>query len=84
MKNNSFAHWHLHSEKSLLDGYGSAKAYIKKAKELGFNYIACTDHGAIDNLIQWQKECDKQGILTQEEYDALHPVEEPEKEIWLT
>ena len=58
----SFCHLHLHSEKSTLDGYGSSVKYIARAKELGFNYIACTDHGNINGLLQWQKECDKQGI----------------------
>ena len=62
MHNSNFVHLHLHSEKSYLDGYGSSAKYIKKAKELGFHYIACTDHGAVDNLLQWEKECDKQGI----------------------
>ena len=62
MTNNSFAHLHLHNEYSYLDGYGSAKKYIVKAKELGFNYIALTNHGNIDGLLQWQKECDKQNI----------------------
>jgi DNA polymerase-3 subunit alpha len=59
---NKFCHLHLHNEYSYLDGYGSAKKYIAKAKELGFNYIGLTNHGNIDGLLQWQKECDKQGI----------------------
>lgn len=62
MQNNKFCHLHLHNEYSYLDGYGSAKKYISKAKELGFNYLALTNHGNIDGLLQWQKECDKQSI----------------------
>lgn len=58
----NFAHLHIHNEYSYLDGYGSAKKYIAKAKELGQNYICLTNHGNIDGLLQWQKECDKQGI----------------------
>ena len=57
-----FCHLHVHTEHSLLDGYGSAKQYIAKAKDLGFKYIACTDHGNQDGLIKFQKEADKQGI----------------------
>lgn len=62
MNNKNFVHLHVHSEYSYLDGYGSAKKHISKAKELGFNYIALTNHGNIDGLLQWQRECDKQGI----------------------
>jgi len=58
----NFCHLHLHSDKSILDGFGSAEAYCKRAKELGFEYLACTDHGNVDGLIQFQKECDKQNI----------------------
>lgn len=47
---------------SYLDGYGSAKSYIKRAKELGFEYIGLTNHGNVDGLLEWQKECDKQDI----------------------
>ena len=57
-----FCHLHLHDQYSYLDGYGSAKKYIAKAKELGFNYISLTNHGNCDGLLQWQKECDKQDI----------------------
>ena len=57
-----FCHLHVHTEHSLLDGYGSAKQYIFKAKELGFKYIACTDHGSQDGLIKFQKEAEKQGL----------------------
>lgn len=59
---SGFCHLHLHTEHSLLDGYGSAKQYITRAKEIGFEYIACTDHGSQDGLIKFQKEADKQGI----------------------
>ena len=65
MNNSSFVHLHVHNEYSYLDGYGSTKAYITKAKELGHNYLALTNHGNLDGLLQWQKECDRQG---------LHPI----------
>ncbi len=62
MMNNQFCHLHVHNEYSYLDGYGSAKAYISKAKKLGFKYIALTNHGNIDGLLQWQQQCDTVGI----------------------
>ncbi|MBU0847513.1 DNA polymerase III subunit alpha [Patescibacteria group bacterium] len=57
-----FCHLHVHTENSLLDGYGSAVQYLAKAKELEFRYLACTDHGNQDGLIKFQKEAEKQGI----------------------
>ena len=62
MENENFVHLHLHDQYSTLDGYGSAKQYITRAKEIGFKYIALTNHGNIDGLIKFQKECDKQEI----------------------
>lgn len=62
MVKQNFCHLHVHNEYSLLDGYGTAKQYVTKAKELGFEYLALTNHGNIDGLIKFQKECDKQGI----------------------
>jgi len=62
MLNKTFAHLHVHNEYSQLDGFGTAKNYVAKAKELGFEYLALTNHGNIDGLLNWQRECDKQGI----------------------
>ena len=55
-------HLHLHSQSSYLDGFGSAKNYTKRAAELGFEYLAVTDHGNIDAAIDWQEECEKEKI----------------------
>src|SRR3990167_3754930 len=65
MNNNEFCHLHVHNEYSLLDGYGTAEAYVKRAKNLGFDYLALTNHANIDGLIQFQKACNK---------FQLHPV----------
>jgi DNA polymerase-3 subunit alpha len=58
----NFCHLHLHTEHSLLDGCGSAKQYLSRAKELGFEYLACTDHANIDGAIKFQSEAKKMGI----------------------
>lgn len=63
MNNETFCHLHLHTEYSLLDGFGKAEQYIARAKELGFKYIACTDHGNIDGLIKFQKCCENNDII---------------------
>ena len=57
MKNNEYAHLHLHTEFSALDGFGSASAYAKEAADLGFEYLAITDHGNVDGTIDFQKQC---------------------------
>jgi len=58
----NFCHLHIHNEYSQLDGVGTAESYIKRAKELGQKYIGLTNHGNVDGIIEWQKECDRQGV----------------------
>jgi len=62
LKNNKFCHLHLHGEHSYLDGMGTSKRYVERAKELKFTHLALTNHGNIDGLIQFQKTCDDAGI----------------------
>ena len=62
MSNKNFTHLHLHSQYSILDGYGSADQYASKAKELGFDSLAQTDHSSVDGIIEFQNACDKYGI----------------------
>lgn len=58
----NFGHLHLHTEHSYLDGFGTPEQYAQTAKDMGFNYLACTDHGNIDGLIKFQKACKKVDI----------------------
>ena len=57
MNKSDFCHLHVHSIYSQLDGMGKIEDYVSKAKKLGHKYLACTDHGNIDGLIKFQKEC---------------------------
>uniref|UniRef100_A0A6M3INV2 Putative DNA polymerase n=1 Tax=viral metagenome TaxID=1070528 RepID=A0A6M3INV2_9ZZZZ len=57
-----FVNLHNHSQFSLLDGLATAKDYATRAKELGQWAIACTDHGSVDGLLRFQKECEKAGV----------------------
>lgn len=59
---NGFTHLHVHSEYSLLDGACRIKDMIKRAKELGQNSIAITDHGSMYGVIEFYKEAKKNGI----------------------
>lgn len=58
----SFTHLHLHTEYSLLDGAASIKKAVARAKELGMDSLAITDHGAMFGVVDFYKECKKQGI----------------------
>ncbi len=57
-----FAHLHTHTEYSLLDGASRISDLISRAKELGMEYIAITDHGAMYGVVDFYKEAQKQGI----------------------
>ena len=57
-----FAHLHLHSEYSLLDGACRVKELVAAVKELGQEAVAITDHGAMYGAVDFYKEAKKQGI----------------------
>lgn len=57
-----FTHLHLHTEYSLLDGSGKVKKIISRAKELGMDSIAITDHGVMYGCVNFYKEAVEQGI----------------------
>ena len=58
----SFAHLHVHTEYSLLDGSNKIKEYVARVKELGMNSAAITDHGVMYGVIDFYREAKKQGI----------------------
>ena len=58
----SFAHLHVHTEFSLLDGSNKIKEYVSRVKELGMNSAAITDHGVMYGVIDFYREAKKQGI----------------------
>lgn len=57
-----FSHLHVHNEYSLLDGVGKARDYVKRAKDLGQEAIALTNHANIDGILDFQKETKRAGI----------------------
>ncbi len=57
-----FVHLHVHSEYSLLDGACRIPAMIARAKALGQEAIAITDHGAMYGVIDFYKEAKAQGV----------------------
>ncbi len=50
-----FAHLHLHTEYSLLDGMGRSKEYAARALDLGIKHIAVTDHGVMYGAMEWYR-----------------------------
>ena len=53
---SKFVHLHIHSEFSLLDGANRIKDLPKRAKELGMDAIALTDHGVMYGAIDFYKD----------------------------
>ena len=58
----SFVHLHVHSAYSVLDGFGSPSALVKRAKELGMPAIALTDHGTMFGTLDFFKAATAEGI----------------------
>jgi len=58
----SYVNLHCHSHYSLLDGLGSPKKIVERAKELSMPAIAITDHGNMYGAIEMYKEAKEAGI----------------------
>lgn len=58
----NFTHLHVHTEYSLLDGSGKIKEMVARAKELGMDSLAITDHGVMFGVIDFYKACLAEGI----------------------
>jgi DNA polymerase-3 subunit alpha len=69
MKKN-YAHLHLHTDYSMLDGKGQIASdhgkdrigYVDRAKKLGFSHLSITDHGNIAGTYEFYMECRDAGI----------------------
>ncbi len=59
---SNFVHLHIHSEFSLLDGANRIKDLPVRAKELGMDAMAITDHGVMFGAIDFYKACKANGI----------------------
>ncbi len=58
----SFAHLHVHTEYSLLDGSNKIKECIARVKELGMDSVAITDHGVMFGVIDFYRAAKAAGI----------------------
>ncbi|HVX30764.1 MAG TPA: PHP domain-containing protein, partial [Nitrolancea sp.] len=77
-----FAHLHLHTEFSLLDGMGRINDYMTRAREYGMQHLAVTDHGVMYGVVDWYKAAranDLHPILGIEAYLAPNSISERDK-----
>ena len=49
----AFAHLHVHTEYSLLDGSYKIQEYVARVKEIGITAPAITDHGDMYRVIDF-------------------------------
>jgi DNA polymerase-3 subunit alpha len=59
---SSFTHLHVHTEYSLLDGFSKIKKLATRAKEMGMDSLAITDHGTMFGVIEFYMTCKEVGI----------------------
>jgi DNA polymerase-3 subunit alpha len=58
----TFTHLHVHTHYSLLDGANKIPELVKRAKALGMDSLAITDHGCMFGVVEFFNECKKEGI----------------------
>ena len=58
----AFTHLHVHTEYSLLDGSSKISELLPRAKELGMDSLAITDHGVMYGVIDFYKKAKEVGI----------------------
>src|SRR3989344_4456014 len=59
---SKFVHLHVHSHYSLLDGLSKIDDLVNRAKEMGMESLALTDHGVLYGAIEFYKKAKKAGI----------------------
>ncbi|NWF62821.1 MAG: DNA polymerase III subunit alpha [Chloroflexi bacterium] len=58
----SFAHLHVHTEYSLLDGFSNIKNLVQRVKEMNMDSVAITDHGTMFGVIDFYKAAKAEGV----------------------
>ncbi len=81
----AFAHLHLHTEYSLLDGACRIEKMLDRVKSLGQTAVAMTDHGVMFGTIDFYKAAKKKGIkpiigcevyvAKRTRFDKVHPTD---------
>ncbi len=79
-----FTHLHVHSHLSLLDGLSQIDPLLNRAKELGFEALALTDHGVMYGAIEFYTkalERDIKPIIGMEAYIAIRTINDKQPKI---
>lgn len=79
----AFTHLHVHTEYSLLDGAARIRDLVARAKELGMESLAITDHGAMFGVIDFYREClknDIKPVIGCEVYTAARSMDDKDAE----
>jgi DNA polymerase-3 subunit alpha len=58
----SFAHLHVHTEYSLLDGFSNIKKLVNRVRELDMPAVAITDHGTMFGVVDFYKSALEAGV----------------------
>ena len=58
----TFAHLHVHTEYSLLDGFSNIKKLMQRVKEMDMPAVAITDHGTMFGVIDFYKAANEAGV----------------------
>lgn len=59
---SEFAHLHVHTDASRIDGLGPVDKLVSTAKEKGFNTLAMTDHGSLANAVSFIASAKTHGV----------------------
>ena len=57
-----FTHLHVHTEYSMLDGVSHIPGLVARARELGMEALALTDHGSLYGAVEFYSQCREVGI----------------------
>jgi DNA polymerase-3 subunit alpha len=80
----SFAHLHVHTEYSLLDGFSNIKKLVKRVQELDMPAVAITDHGTMFGVIDFfnaAKEAGVKPIIGMEAYMAARGMQDRDSKL---
>jgi DNA polymerase III alpha subunit/intein/homing endonuclease len=80
----SFAHLHVHTEYSLLDGFSNIKKLVKRVKEMNMESVAITDHGTMFGVIDFYKAAKAEGvkpIIGLETYMAARTMQDKDSKL---
>ena len=72
-----FVHLHCHSHYSLLDGASPIDGLVERAKELGMNALAITDHGNLYGALEFYQACRDGGHQSDPRLRGLRRARQP-------